>query len=229
MKLNIKTTYVIIFTSLLIAIEATGQDLKTSLVQMRKVYQQMSDLHIMMEVQAFPSRESKEDVYNLQVDIKKKGDNYLYHYGGNAMLMNDRYLIMIDVAAKEMVCSRRTDHAEDMMKGAFQFNLDSILSFYDEPEFISKDGKIEHFKINQNKGPVSELYLSIDSGTKLLTEMAYQYRQGAYVRIDFKLFDGQAKLSQALFNELNYISLNNGEMTPSDPYKSYHLVENTSN
>ncbi|UII21529.1 hypothetical protein [Fulvivirga ligni] len=206
-----------------------AQDLKNSLNEMREAYEQMTDLHIKMDVKAYASKELKEEMYSLDVDIKKKGDNYLYNYGGNAMLMNDRYLIMVDGSAKEMVCSKRANTDENMMASAFQFNLDSILSFYEEPVFLRSEGAIEQFKVNQKEGPVSELYLSINSNTKMLTQIAYLYRQGAYVRIDFKLFDGHAKLSDQMFNETNFIRLDDGKLSASAAYKGYHFVETTSN
>lgn len=205
-----------------------AQDLKGSLEKMREAYKQMTNLHIKMLVTVYETKGSGIVDYRLKVDIKKKGNYYLYQYGDNAMLINDQYFIMVDGASSEMACSRRNESTKLSMAKAFNFDMDSIMSFYGEPEYLGREQQVDHYRVEQKVGPVSKLYLSIDTQTKLLKQMAYQYRTGPYVKIDFELFDGSPSFSSATFSEGRFINFKNGKIVVSEPYRNYHLMETVS-
>ncbi|TRX59118.1 hypothetical protein FNH22_11380 [Fulvivirga sp. M361] len=210
---------------LLIPYLLNAQDLRYALQQMRQMYDQMDGLHIEMSVEVSETIEATAPFYALNVDIKKEGENYLYHYGSNRMLMNDRYFIMIDESAKEMVYGKRTEVDDNSLPDYLNFNMDSILLFYDEPEYLGYENALHQYSIVQQKGPVYKIYLWIDDHTKLLRRMDYEYRQGSYVKIEFKQFNGHPSFQSDTFSEAQFIRLKDTKMVTANAYRQYHLVE----
>lgn len=205
-----------------------GQDLKSTLEQMRSAYKQMNDLHIKMLVTAYEAKSDKEAIYQLKVDIKKKGEDYLCQYDNNTMLMNERYFIMADGNSNEMICSRRNLSMGADMAKKFNFDMDSILSFYEIPKYLGRLEQVDYYQVVQKTGPVSQLDLAIDAQTKLIKQMAYQYRHGPYVKIEFNVFDSAPSFKDDTFNERRFVSIENGEIIASEAYRNYHLTETVS-
>lgn len=229
-KLISKNDCLIVFSIVLMALplSSSGQDFKNTLEQMRSVYEQMNGLHIKMLVTAYEGKDNKGVIYQLKVDIKKKGNDYLYQYDNNTMLMNERYIIMVDGDSYEMICSRRNSSMSSGATKLFNFDMDSILSFYEEPKYLGRIEKVEYYQVDQKIGAVSQVDLAIDTQTKLIKNMAYQYRQGPYVKIEFNLFDGSPSFRDDTFNEGRFISINNGKLIASETYQNYHFTETVS-
>ncbi len=204
---------------------AMAQSLKHDLTEMRKFYDDIEDLHILMGVHVFESAETENSLYTLKVDIKKQGGSYRYHYGENQMLMNDKYLILVDGTAKEMICGKRKKNL-GKEEHPFAFSLDSLLSFYGTPKYLGEDNRASRYRISQKVGPIHQLELWIDNRTNLLQRMDYWYREGAYVRIDFEIFNGSPTFKSDLFDEKHFIRNEGGTLTTAANYDGFHLVVN---
>lgn len=200
------------------------QDFKQAIADMREVYAGLTAMHIKMNVQVYESRMEGE-IYTLQVDIKKENDNYLYRYGNNKMLLNQQYFIIADGEAKELICSKRTPQTKNQMSRSFAFDLDSILNFHEAPVLIAEDHERAQYEINQKQGPVSTIYLELNKQSKLVSEVAYQYRSGPYVVITFELFDTKPQFTSQTFSADAFIEVSNGVIKTAPQYQQYHLAE----
>ncbi len=59
-----------------------GQDLREALQKMRAVYEESDKFHVVMQVQAFESKQATVPYYNEKAEVKREGDQYLSRLSG---------------------------------------------------------------------------------------------------------------------------------------------------
>ncbi len=202
-----------------------AQNLNQALQDLRKQYTQSDQLWIVMQIQAFQQPQSEVAYYHEKAEIKKNGNNYLYHFGGTEMLMNAKYLIVVDKNATEIVVSKRNTKTEAEFKDLAQVNIDSLLTFYDNPEYLGRTKSIDHYRVFQKKGAIHQVDLWINSQTKLLKKIEYQYQNKQRVVISFDLFDIHPVFPIHAFAETHYVIMEKGKIKSAAPYKNYSIVE----
>ncbi len=156
----------------------------------------------------------------------RSGNNYLSRFGVNDMLMNESYFVVVDKSTHEIVCNPRSLKAErETYKDMIKMSLDSILTLYGEPSYAGLQNGIDHYRVQQKRGPIGEVELLINTGTGLLNEMAYHYRNGQYVKITFETFDLEPVFAAGTFDETQYIARVKGKTTPAAAYRRYTIAE----
>lgn len=205
--------------------ELAAQDFRQALLEMRKEYAQAEQLHIRMEVQVFEQKDASDPLYQQEVDIRKNGQHYLYKFGSNEMLLNDRFQLMVDKNTKEISWTKRTLQEEAALEGMMKFDLDSILSFYSVPEYVGGDADSDHYRIVQKEGLVGQIDLFLNKQTKMLSKMEYQYQGGQFISVQFKAFNTQAVFPEGTFDEASYIRREKGQIKGAGEYRGYNVLE----
>lgn len=207
---------------------ASAQDLNQALQDLRKQYAQSDQLRMVMQIQAFEKPQSDAPYYHEKAEIRKSGNQYLYQFAGTEMLMNAKYLIVVDKNAAEMVCSKRNLKTEADFKDQAKVNIDSILTFYDHPQYLGRTKSIDHYRVFQKKGAIGQIDLFMNAQTNLLHRIQYHYRDKQWVVIAFDVFDMRPSFSSNTFDEAHYVAVEKGKMKPSAAYKKYSIVEASS-
>lgn len=217
-----------IYTVLLLLLsgQLMAQDLKQALVKMRTLYEQSDKFHIVMRIQAFEHDQVATPYYDEKAEVMRSGDNYISRFGGNDMLMNETYFLMVDKRAHEIVCSPRNLKAErDTFKDLVKMSLDSILSLYHEPRYLGRNNKTDQYEIIQKRGPINLIGLSINSETNILSEMKYHYRDKQVVAITFEIFDVRPVFATGTFDEAQYIAKAKGKTMPAPAFRKYTITD----
>lgn len=227
--MNIKRISLLLLgISLFCGTALVAQDFKQALQDMRKAYEEAEQMHIEMDAQVFEEIGTSQPYYQETVEISKDGVNFLYKYGSNEMLMNEQYLIMVDKNAREIALNKRHLKEEAKMQEFVQFDMDSILNFYETPEFLGKENGNSHFRISQKKGPVAQVDLFLNDQTKMLNKMEYRYHEGQFVSILFKAFDLNPTFRNGAFHESQYIIKENESLKASAFFRGYKVLETES-
>lgn len=205
-----------------------AQDLKGALARMQQLYTQSEKLHIVMRIEAFEGTTSSKPYYKEQADIKKEFNNYRYHFGSTEMLLNGRFMIVVDHAAQQLMYNRRKEKGENVFAGS-QMNIDSLFRFYENPEYLGKKGQVHQYRIVQKKGPVDEIELAIHAETGLLTRMQYHYREGPIIAIHFLVFDPKPQFEAGVFSEAAYLQSAGVKVRAASSYTNYHLSQGGKN
>ncbi|HEY3402431.1 MAG TPA: hypothetical protein VGK59_03530 [Ohtaekwangia sp.] len=214
---------IIILTLVCAGAQTQAQDFKQVVMQLQEKYRQMNNMHIVMDVAVFTKTNPADVHYQLQVDIKKEGEKYLYRFGSNDMLMNEKYLIMVNRAEKEIVYTTRDVKNEAAMRKSFKFNIDSILSFYKEPKYLGIQNGITHFQLDERNGDVKTIDLFVWNETGLLESISYEYNTGQVASIRFRVFDTAPRFETLTFDETHYITRANNGMLPASAFKGFNI------
>lgn len=202
-----------------------AQDLIQALMDMRREYEQATALHVVMQVAVYDDTLSTQPYFSARGEVKKERDHYRYAFGGMEMLMNQDYLVLVDQESQTIVCNRRNVQAEAIFNQAIPFSVDSILSFYEDPVYLGRKGENDHYSIVQKSGPVGKIHLSMDAGSHRLKSMAYYYREGQYVEIEFQVFDKTPTFRPGTFDEKDFVTKDKTGFKPAPRFVGYQVVE----
>ena len=218
----------ILFTGLLtlILLRINAQDFKERLTALQQEYAHTTQLHLIMEIEAFESNESKEPFYKETATVKRNGNNSWTRFSGAEMMMNEKYLILINQEAKLMTCATRDTDAENKFYDPMKANLDSIMQLYDTPVLINKNDNVEQYRVKQIEDGSVTLDMYIDVGKNQLTRLDYRYDDGHYVVMRFSLFDTKPSFDSQEFHEGKYLTNVKGKLSPSAKYSKFNLIVN---
>jgi hypothetical protein len=202
-----------------------AQDFKQALLKMQKEYGALGSMHIVMSIKAFDKKTATTPFYSQKADIKKHDQNYFYKMGVNDMLLNEKYLLMIDHSVKQMVCNKNNLKAMGGINDPFKVNLDSLLTAFGKSSYLGKVADMEHYRIAHSKGMVKQTDLYFKVETNLLQKIEYTYESNQFVVIDFELFDRQPSFAPGTFDEGRYMVLENGKLKAVEAYRQYEIVD----
>lgn len=205
---------------------ASAQGFKDRLLLMQQEYSKLKSVHVVMNIQAFENSESTNSFYKETAIIKREGTNYLSQFSGMDMLMNEKYILMVNQNSKQIICSKRNLKGEDKFSDPVSINLDSILGFYGTPVLIGSENNVEHFRVDQKQGTIRVVDLYIDTSLNVLKRLDYYYKEGQYVKIQFEVFDTSPVFDPAQFSDTNYVVSEKGRLKPSVKYSSFNVVLN---
>jgi hypothetical protein len=178
-----------------------------------------------MSIRIFEDDKSNTPYFDETADIKRQKKNYYYQFGSINMLMNAKYILMVDKSSKEIVCTRRSLKTEEQMeRDPFKLNLDSILTFYGNPDYLGKTADGTHYRLSQKKGTIRQYDFFIDEKQKIVNKIEYRYEDGHYVVIRFTLFETHPAFSTDIFDERKFVTEEKGKLTASGAYRGYHVA-----
>lgn len=205
---------------------AYTQQLKQALQNMRQAYEKSSACHVVMQVKAFDGPEAPEAYYTETAHICRRGTDYHYRFGNQEMLMNKKYLVVVDKGAQQIVLNKRHLKAEAANLAApVGIDLDSILNFYDTPEYLGRHEGVDHYKIVQKQGPIGRIDLMLQTDTHLLQALHYHYRTGEFVTITFLQFNLQPDFTAATFDEQQYVTRVRGKLQGVQAFRAYTIID----
>ena len=207
-------------------IPADAQDFKAFIQEMRKDFSQWHAMHVVMDITVYDSA-ANEPYYKQQVSIKRDGDNYWYQVEENEMLLNEKYLIMLDREARQITCSKRSLEAEKELQRNIEFNVDSIFALYPSPEYMGTNDGAAHFKFVEKNGPIAEVHFYVRKEHDYLKKMEYKYRGGQFASIQFVVFKKNVKFEPNTFSETQYVTEEKRTIRPGRFFHQYQLVDLT--
>lgn len=200
-----------------------AQDFAQVIKEMRKEYEGSKTLQVVMEVSVYDSVHAPMPHYKQIVDVKREGTNYWYQFEENEMLLNEKYLVIVDKESKLISYSKRSVQMEAELQKTLVFNVDSVLKEYDAPLRLGKEGNVEHYVVNERRGAIEKIHFYIIPEQHLLKKLEYNYREGQFVSINFLAFDKNVVFPEDTFSESRYLIKMNNKVIPSRFFRQYEL------
>lgn len=209
---------------------ALGQDFRKVAQELRGAYAQSDKLHVVMKVKVYDEGNEANPYYHQIADVKRDGVNYRYRLGATEMLLNGKYLIMVNRDSKEIICSLR-DLAgeEELFKNPVEITLDSVLSFFHEPVLVDTLNSLHHYRAKVKQGPLEQIDVYIDLSEKNVRKIRYRYRDQQLASITFETFTTTPAFAPEVFDEKNYVIISGKEIRPSKAFAQYHIMQATEN
>ena len=201
-----------------------AQDFKQDVIELQKEFENMTSVHIVMDVKAYGNVKEARPYFQLHVDVKKQGNRYRYVYGDTEMLMNDNYLVMVNKTERQIAVTKRDVRSEAVIAKSMHFNLDSMISTIGTVEYKGEVSGVRQYTVPASKRvPETDLYIEVQ--TKSLFRIQYHYPEGQLVNIDFKTFDKQPVFADNTFNEANYVTVVKDKAIPVSAFKNFTVTK----
>jgi hypothetical protein len=209
-----------------IALCLHAQNFKERLETMKREYGEIDKVSIQMSINVYENPDGTQPLYDQVATIKRDGENYFYRFDRTEMLMNEKYLLVVDETSRQMMCTSRSVKKEKKFIDPIQANLDSLLTFYEPPILVSKDGNLERYRLVHKNGSIRAMELFLDTSANIMTRIDYYYSEGHYARIEFKLFDRTPVFAKDDFSENKYVRMEKGVLKTTPLYSRFNLALN---
>jgi hypothetical protein len=213
----------LVLSAMFLALCASAQDPQKVLEDLRHNYQHADPVHAEMIIRAYSDANKVQPYYEEQAEVKRSGKNYWYRFGQIEMLMNEKYLLMVERESRQIVCSKRDIKAEEKMSKQMQFNTDSLLAFLDKPVFIGTANGIHQYRVTPREGDVRQIDLYVNAKKSTLHMLTYQYQDANYVTIAFPRFDSPATFSPDDFDEKRYVEVTKTSIHPAKAFGGFEV------
>lgn len=190
----------------------------------QKEFVATTGMEVAMDIKVFEQKNNPTPFYHEQAIVKKSNDNYFYRFSGLEMLMNEKYLVMVNERERLITCSLRDKKSEAELMDPLSANLDSLLKFYGTPKLVSKENDVEHYTLTHEEGLIRQTDLYIQLSTSSLKRIEYLYEGGQYAVIDFLRFTRTPDFGANEFTEQRYFREQNGLLRLSDNYSRFRLT-----
>lgn len=215
----------LLFLIYLMPLLASGQDFRARMEALKAEYARLSNVHIEMEIKVFASEET-EPLFVQNAIIKRQGELYYYRMGATEMVMNKKYILMVDESARQIVCTARSLKAEKAFDDPLTVNFDSLLLFYETPQLLNSEPNTERYKLSPKGGEILEATISIDLKQNIVTQIDYLYRVGHRAIIWFNKFDKDVIFTEADFSESRFVLEEKGHLKTTPLYSRFNLAVN---
>ncbi|MEI9921936.1 MAG: hypothetical protein WDO14_24555 [Bacteroidota bacterium] len=204
---------------------ADAQDFKQAVSDFQKKYQSAENLRIRMSIDAFISKSMKQPFYQEKVTISKRGTAYHNRLSASEMVMNEKYIVVVDHSNKEIALGNRDLRTEKEFYNQVQFDLDSTLKFYDEAKFVGIVSGVSHFSIVQKKGDIEKIDLFFKQETGDLKQINYLYKSGNWVAISIDEFNVSPTFENTEFDETQFLKKEGRSWRPTVALAGYKVLK----
>lgn len=225
MKVSLKYLLVIGF---LIGITSSwyGQSFQKDIQAVYEAYRKTEQFQTNITITVY---NFKEQPVVQKAQIKKSGNNFHYHIGNRAVLMNKKYMLTIDKDQQEIVVA---DALSPEVLNTTAFGEAEMKEMLEQVDTIIDKGiqNNQHlYIVTSKKNIIEKMELTIDTKYNMLSKVIYHYNEDAglsstKVTIDYKGITTHPTFSSAEFSERQYIQKIKGEIQPVSAYKGYEII-----
>jgi len=211
---------------LIVAINSSAihaQDFSRALAEAKRAYENIEHLHAVIRVEAFEKANTTKAFYTMNADIKRDGNNYLYHTDRNDMLLNDRYLVVVDKDVKQIDVAPRTSKNSAALQDPISTNFDSLLDQVGTAKYVGHENGLNEYRLIIKQGTIQDIDIFFSDQTKVIQKMTYRYREGQIVSVNFNVFDLQPTFDLHEFDESQYVIMSKMGSRASAKFSMYKV------
>jgi outer membrane lipoprotein-sorting protein len=210
---------------ILVASECWSQDFRQAMEQLQKKYQNAENFRIRMSVDVFGAKGNERSFYRDKITITKRGTSFRHHLSGMDMVMNDKYIVVVDHSSKKIIINKRDVKGEAKFYKQVRFNMDSMLQFYEDARLETTLNNINKFSATQKIGPIGKVEFFIAKGSTDLKQINYSYRAGQWATIIFDEFELSPTFNMNEFDEQQFVRKTGKSWQPANTLAGYKVVK----
>lgn len=216
---------VIIIALLAISIPIKAQSIKEDIKKLLNYYDGVEDLYIQMESSVYEG----EKATTVSSVIRKSEQKYLYHLSDRSMLLNDKYIIMVDKRHHNITYEKWTKAKAKQLISSTQIpDPDDLLKRYESITFKGEKNGLKHYHLYGAKEQMSDVDLFFDTQRGVIKKCIYRYNpqlvsDDIRLEVIFNVINTKPKFSETTFSESQFIQIKGKEATAAEKYKGYSV------
>ena len=222
------------FLSILLLFSASllfsQEDGKTWLDRMNKTYGNATSLSMSFVVDYFPVSSQLSPASTMKGEIRSSGTNYYSDAMGQIVLINNKYMLIIDKTQHTITClpGSGTNKPDDSQVAAG--SPDSSWAQASKIKLLNTDGASRRIELSGNDPVYEKTEITINATNYQLEQVVFYYRKledGSSPKLivrysNVKINSG---LNDSEFSEKKYIQKKNGELIASPAWSNYKVID----
>lgn len=210
---------------LFISLGAKGQSLEEDFNKMLATYKGVKDLYVEMENKVYKGDDLQKESSSI---IRKKGNNYLYNLSEHSMLINDKYVVLVDKRNYNIVFDKFTkERAANLNKIQVPVQED-LLNLYPKTSYLGTKNNLKHYHLENDKEQIYKIDLYFDVKTGFVKRAVYYHNPKLIAgdmrsEINLKVINTKPIFSEKTFSEAQFFTIKDGQSTTARAYTKYSV------
>jgi len=189
-------------------------------------------LHFVVRVEFFQEATQTVPTFLRTMEVRRLGEKTLYRDPGLIMLANRNFAIVVDLKRREIHYQPDVQRGNVPTREAATRALDEALHQLEAQgtslRYVGMAEGLVHLSASSSHGEIRKADLFLDVHTRLPIRVRYEYAPiasapEARTEIRYEWLDA-TKLSLADFTKDTFVRIENGQVTPSDEYRSFQII-----
>lgn len=208
---------------MLVAQQLQAQNFKETLLRAKEIFSAPQRMELSMTIRAVDKNDADRVLFTEKAMAQKDSAKYHSQFNGVEVLMNSRYLILVNHTLKQIQYTRNTTATQAPTNQLLNVNIDSLLNVYGKATYVGKRNEFDQFEIKHGKGPINttEMYFAASG---MLKKIIYHYASGQQVEITVDDFNTNPTWSSDLFLESKYWDNLGGTFKTTPAFAGYKLM-----
>ena len=149
-----------------------AQDLKADFKAMQARYREIENFYAEIDVEVYLDGAPSELLVTRNAVLKKKGDDFFYVLGEMRMLLNERCILVINDATRDIVYRKRSPEDEDpSFYTVTTPEMDRVIAAYDSVRYLGIKNGNKHYEIFTSRSPIARTNLYLDEKTRMFKKL----------------------------------------------------------
>lgn len=202
-----------------------AQDAKEDLTRLYKNFDGLANLYFELENKVVKGNEvgleQKGKIY-------KKGAYYYYQLDQYQVLVNQRYILVIDDQRKSIVCRDWNKDKAAQLQSQKMPSVEDIMERYATVTYKGQKDGYKQYTFENNREMIQKIDLFIDQESGFIKKAIYHYHSssaaaGAQLQMSLPVIQTQPTFPKGLFSERQFIREQNGKLLPATRYAQYTI------
>ena len=187
-------------------------------------------LQVNTEVNVYTSSASQEITQQYKAELKKDGDRFYSSMEGTRMLVNEKYVVMVYDADRQIICTERDRKSKKFTSaGDPSLQLDSLLKKNDSVVYKGIVDQAKVYTVYTGKSLIQRTEIHVDEKTGNLRSLVYYYNEklvpvGGKVRVNYQINTAPV-FSSNEFSEKRFVIFGCGdEVTAGSECPNYRIT-----
>lgn len=199
------------------------QSFEKDMLAMETAYLGVNDLYLEMENSIW---ENKVIAKEQQAKISKKGGLYLYQIDDATMLINTKYILMIDHLNKTIIYDKWTKEKASVLAKQHIPDLEDIEKKYPSISYVGELNKYKKYRLENKEIQLSKVEISFESKTGFMRKIRYYYNPNlinkeVYTELNLKVINTKPSFKASTFSEKQFIIQKGGQFEGVGKYSNY--------
>lgn len=205
-----------------------GQSFEQDMAAMKAAYNDVASLYVEMENSVWQNQKMGRQQ---KARISKKGELYLYEMEEATMLINKKYILMINHSTKTIVCNPWTkEKAKQLAKQHIPTATD-LKAKYPSITYLGEQEQYKKYQLDNKDLQMSRIEVSFEPSTGYIRKMRYYYNpllveQSTYMEMHLKVIQTNPSFDTNTFSERRFVTKTSKGFKGVGNYQSYTVQGN---
>lgn len=205
-----------------------GQSFEQDMATMKTAYSDVASLYVEMENSVWQDQKMGRQQ---KARISKKGELYLYEMDEATMLINKKYILMINHTTKTIICNPWTKEKAKQLAQQHIPTAKDLKAQYPSITYLGQQDQYKKYQLENKDLQMSKIEVSFEPNTGYIRKMRYYYNpllveKSTYTEMHLKVIQTNPSFDATTFSEHRFVTKTSKGFKGVGDYQSYTVQGN---